>query len=214
MVMKKQSLGRQKIAIAKIPKKNHLQVTFSKRRAGLFKKASELCTLCGVEVAIIVFSPANKAFSFGHPEVESIMDRFLSRNPTPDSGTRQLLEAHRNANVRELNMQLTQLLNQLEVERKRGEELDKIRKVSQSQCWWEAPIEKLGLQELEQLKSAMEELKKNVTRQVNKILVDSTHQSPFLGHVGAYETKPKDLNLGSTMSPAYYAAALIVVIIE
>ncbi|KAF5746121.1 putative Triacylglycerol lipase 2 precursor [Tripterygium wilfordii] len=99
MVMKKQSLGRQKIAIAKIPKKNHLQVTFSKRRAGLFKKASELCTLCGVEIAIIVFSPANKAFSFGHPEVESIMDRFLSRNPTPDSGTHQLLEAYRNANM-------------------------------------------------------------------------------------------------------------------
>ncbi|KAF7127889.1 hypothetical protein RHSIM_Rhsim11G0149200 [Rhododendron simsii] len=50
---KKPSMGRQKIKIAKIEIKNHLQVTFSKRRSGLFKKASELCTLCGVEIAIL-----------------------------------------------------------------------------------------------------------------------------------------------------------------
>ncbi|KAK9286442.1 hypothetical protein L1049_014839 [Liquidambar formosana] len=74
---KKPSMGRQKIEITKIKIKNHLQVTFSKRRSGLFKKASELCTLCGVEIGIIVFSPAGKAFSFGHPNVESIVDRFL-----------------------------------------------------------------------------------------------------------------------------------------
>ncbi|KAJ7946210.1 Agamous-like MADS-box protein [Quillaja saponaria] len=125
MVMKKKSSsGRQKIPIEKIPNRSHLQVTFSKRRSGLFKKASELCTLCGVEIAIIVFSPAEKAFSFGHPEVESILDRYLTRNPPPRQESRahqQLVEAHRNANVHEQNMKLTQILNQLEIEKKRGE---------------------------------------------------------------------------------------------
>nr|GEV95430.1 agamous-like MADS-box protein AGL62 [Tanacetum cinerariifolium] len=33
------------------------QVTFSKRRKGLFKKASELCVLTGAKMAILVQSP-------------------------------------------------------------------------------------------------------------------------------------------------------------
>ncbi|CAN7020865.1 unnamed protein product, partial [Brassica rapa subsp. trilocularis] len=67
--LKQGSVGRQRIQIAKIEKESHRQVTFSKRRDGLFKKSSELCSLYAVEVAIIVYSPANKAFSFGHPNV-------------------------------------------------------------------------------------------------------------------------------------------------
>lgn len=197
MVNKKPSMGRQKIKIEKIPKKNHLQVTFSKRRAGLFKKASELCTLCGVDIAIVVFSPAHKAFSFGHPDVDSIMDRFLTRNPPPQSsGTHQLIEAHRNANVREHNMQLTQILNQLEAEKRHSETLNQMRKSSRSQCWWEAPVEELGLQELEQLRDALEELKKRLTKQTNKILIESSNSLPFLpvngtGQIGNFEIKPE-----------------------
>jgi len=90
-------------------KESNLQVTFSKRRSGLFKKASELSTLCGAEIAIIVFSPGNRVFSFGHPGVETVIDRYFTRNPPQNSGTMQLIEAHRNATVRELNMQLTQV---------------------------------------------------------------------------------------------------------
>lgn len=127
----RKSRGRQKVEMVKMPNESNLQVTFSKRRSGLFKKASELCTLCGAEIAIIVFSPGKKVFSFGHPCVEALIERFVTRNPPPSSGTLQLIEAHRNANVRELNAQLTQVLNQLEMERKRSEELNKLRKASQ-----------------------------------------------------------------------------------
>ncbi|KAM3282244.1 hypothetical protein P3S67_025889 [Capsicum chacoense] len=136
---KHSSMGRQQIKIAKIEVKNHLQVTFSKRRSGLFKKASELCTLYGVEIAIIVFSPAIKVFSFGHPNVESLIDRFLSRNNTNNNpianNSLQLVEAHRNANVCGLNLQITKILGDVEIEKKRGESLDQMRKTSQSQCW-------------------------------------------------------------------------------
>lgn len=218
MVKKKPSMGRQKIPIAKIPKKNHLQVTFSKRRSGLFKKASELCTLCGVEIAILVFSPAEKVFSFGHPDVESILDRYLTRNhlPAPDqSGAQQLVDAHRNANVRDLNARLTQVLNQLEAEKKLGESLHQMRKASQKQFWWEAPINELGLHELEQLKVSMEELKKNVAKQTNKIssiasASSTLYSSPALygvnqydhigGSAGFFESKPTGFvnNIAST----------------
>ncbi|XP_059294884.1 agamous-like MADS-box protein AGL62 [Lycium ferocissimum] len=70
---KKRSRGRQKIAMEKIGKKKSLQVTFSKRRTGLFKKAS---ALCGAQVAVIVESPAGKIFSFGNPSVHSVIHRY------------------------------------------------------------------------------------------------------------------------------------------
>lgn len=172
---KKSSLGRQKIPIEKIPKKSHLQVTFSKRRSGLFKKASELCTLCGVEIAIVVFSPADKAFSFGHPEVESLIDRYTIRNPPQhESSAHHLVEAHRNANVRELNMQLTDVVNQLEMEKKRGEDLDHVRKTRQRQFWWENPVDELGLHELLQMKVSIEELKKNVEKHASKFMLENS----------------------------------------
>ncbi|KAI8532585.1 hypothetical protein RHMOL_Rhmol11G0224900 [Rhododendron molle] len=202
---KKPSMGRQKIKIAKIEIKNHLQVTFSKRRSGLFKKASELCTLCGVEISIIVFSPAGKVFSFGHPNVDSIVDQFLSRNPPPNTTTRHLIDAHRNASVRDLNSQLTQVLNELEAEKKRGETLDHMRKLaSQRKYWWEKPVDELGLNELGQLRDSMEVLKKNVTNQTDKLFVEgNVNPSPFfsangIAMVDSAEIKPYQMNASST----------------
>ncbi|CAL5340539.1 unnamed protein product [Camellia sinensis] len=80
--MERKGKGRQKIAMTRMSNESNRMVTFSKRRSGLFKKASELCTLCGAEIAIIVFSPGKKAFSFGHPCVDTVVDCFLSRNST------------------------------------------------------------------------------------------------------------------------------------
>ncbi|XP_026396561.1 agamous-like MADS-box protein AGL61 [Papaver somniferum] len=110
-VTRKPSIGRQKIEIKRIEKEDARQVTFSKRRGGVFKKAHELSTLCGAEIAIIVFSPAGKPFSFTHPQ--NIIDRYLYGNshqadnmsPTP------LVTAHREAKIRELNREYTGALN-------------------------------------------------------------------------------------------------------
>lgn len=171
MMSKKTSLGRQKIAIAKIHNKNRLQVTFSKRRTGLFKKASELCTLCGVEIAILVFSPTNKVFSFGHPDVNSIIDRFLCSDQTSNKSTTamKMLESYsRNDNIRHLNMMLAQLYGQLEEERERGKKLDQFRKDRQQQ-WLGSSIDELKVNQLQQLKMALEELKKKVKMQMDSV---------------------------------------------
>ncbi|GJX14995.1 agamous-like MADS-box protein AGL62 [Tanacetum coccineum] len=72
---KKKSTGRKKIEIKKIEKNQSLQVTFSKRRTGLFKKASELCVLTGAQVAIFVNSPAGRMYVFGHPHVDALIER-------------------------------------------------------------------------------------------------------------------------------------------
>ncbi|ESQ29286.1 hypothetical protein EUTSA_v10023874mg [Eutrema salsugineum] len=44
-------MGCAKIVIKRLDHVNSRQVTFSKRRSGLFKKARELSTLCNAEVA-------------------------------------------------------------------------------------------------------------------------------------------------------------------
>jgi len=57
-------MGRGKIEIKRIDNASSRQVTFSKRRTGLFKKAQELSILCDSEVAVIVFSNTGKLFEF------------------------------------------------------------------------------------------------------------------------------------------------------
>nr|AAR17483.1 AGL15 [Glycine max]AAR17484.1 AGL15 [Glycine max] len=68
-------MGRGKIEIKRIDNASSRQVTFSKRRTGLFKKAQELSILCDAEVAVIVFSNTGKLFEFS----SSGMKRTLSR---------------------------------------------------------------------------------------------------------------------------------------
>lgn len=48
----------------RIENKISRQVTFSKRRSGLLKKAHEISVLCDAEVAVIVFSTVGKLFEY------------------------------------------------------------------------------------------------------------------------------------------------------
>ncbi|CAI9093176.1 OLC1v1028614C5 [Oldenlandia corymbosa var. corymbosa] len=57
-------MGRRKVEIKKIEDKNSRQVTFSKRRNGLMKKARELSVLCDVDVAVLIFSSRGKLYDF------------------------------------------------------------------------------------------------------------------------------------------------------
>ena len=105
-------------------------VTFSKRRNGLFKKANELAILCGAEIAIIVFSPGGKPFSFGHPSVHAITQRFLQDDggdggDSDGDGEEGRSEKHRRRRGEKLNKKLASLMEELEKERKKGAILDK-----------------------------------------------------------------------------------------
>ncbi|KAL9375862.1 hypothetical protein Peur_032741 [Populus x canadensis] len=57
-------MGRGKVVLERIENKISRQVTFSKRRNGLLKKAYELSLLCDAEVALIIFSSRGKLFEF------------------------------------------------------------------------------------------------------------------------------------------------------
>lgn len=63
-LLEQHSMGRGKIEIKKIENPTSRQVTFSKRRGGLMKKAHELSVLCDAEIAVIIFSSTGKLFEF------------------------------------------------------------------------------------------------------------------------------------------------------
>ncbi|GMH13539.1 hypothetical protein Nepgr_015380 [Nepenthes gracilis] len=66
---------RQKIEIKKIDKTTSRQVTFSKRRKGLFKKACELSILCDAELGLIIFSSTGKLFQYSSSRMTQIIQR-------------------------------------------------------------------------------------------------------------------------------------------
>ncbi|KAL6545872.1 hypothetical protein OROGR_009746 [Orobanche gracilis] len=147
--------GRQKITIEKIENETNRQVTFSKRRAGLFKKASELSTLCGVESAIVVFSPSEKAHSFGSPSVETITNRFLNQ-----TGNIQLLMAHGNPTTHhQRNQELTDLERRLELENRHKKEQNRMRKANQNQMGTTPNLCELSYKQLKELKKSLMSLK-------------------------------------------------------
>ncbi|KAI3452577.1 hypothetical protein Pfo_009241 [Paulownia fortunei] len=57
-------MGRRKLEIKRIDDKSARQVTFSKRRNGLMKKAKELSVLCDLDVGVIIYSCRGKLYHY------------------------------------------------------------------------------------------------------------------------------------------------------
>ncbi|TXG59923.1 hypothetical protein EZV62_014496 [Acer yangbiense] len=75
---KRKKMGRVKIQLKKIEEKRDRQISYSKRKDGLIKKAYELTTLCDVDVALIIFSSAGKLIIFdGKRRVEDTLKRYI-----------------------------------------------------------------------------------------------------------------------------------------
>ncbi|XP_057784707.1 MADS-box transcription factor 23-like isoform X2 [Salvia miltiorrhiza] len=76
-------MGRGKIEIKKIENVNSRQVTFSKRRGGLLKKANELAVLCDAQVAVIIFSGTGKLYEFASSCMDQILVRYNQNRGSP-----------------------------------------------------------------------------------------------------------------------------------
>nr|AGG68164.1 MADS-box transcription factor [Ananas comosus] len=69
-------MGRGRVELKRIENKINRQVTFSKRRNGLLKKAYELSVLCDAEVALIIFSSRGKLYEFGSVGTSKTLERY------------------------------------------------------------------------------------------------------------------------------------------
>lgn len=68
-------MGRGRVLLKQIEDKTSRQVTFSKRKNGLRKKAHEISVLCDAQVALIVFNANGKLYEY------SSESRFLFSPP-------------------------------------------------------------------------------------------------------------------------------------
>ena len=65
-------MGRKKISIQRISDERNRQVTFTKRKFGLMKKAYELSVLCDCEIAVIIFNSHNKLFQYASTDMDRV----------------------------------------------------------------------------------------------------------------------------------------------
>lgn len=70
-------MGRGKIEIKRIENPTNRQVTYSKRRNGIFKKAQELTVLCDAKVSLIMFSNTGKFHEYISPTTTYATDPSL-----------------------------------------------------------------------------------------------------------------------------------------
>ncbi|XP_029127526.1 MADS-box transcription factor 23 isoform X2 [Cajanus cajan] len=71
-------MGRGKIVIERIDNSTSRQVTFSKRRKGLIKKAKELAILCDAQVGLVIFSSTGKLYEYASTSMKSIIERYTT----------------------------------------------------------------------------------------------------------------------------------------
>lgn len=177
---------------------NAQQVSSSKQRSGPFKKASELCTICVVEPAEIIFSPGAKVLSSGHHTVEHVIN-MVRNGGKPDAATILEAEVHQERVLSDLEKQYSDLLEQLEAEKKRGEELKQLKKAGQVSSWFLTPVEELSFEELKIQIAAMEELRGKVLKNMEERLAQCSAPSVAANSGGASDFPPSLLPKGSTL---------------
>ncbi|XP_016513472.1 agamous-like MADS-box protein AGL62 [Nicotiana tabacum] len=143
---------RKSVHLAKIENQNNRQVTFSKRRNGVFKKANELDVMTD-----------SKPYSFGHPNVNEAIKKYVGeeRPPSPSSPgiDDKYVQMFRKVNSRELNTRLNSLQDQLNFALNLKSKLKQMnKKVESQQEWFKGPIEKMNYTEASMLKEGLEDL--------------------------------------------------------
>ncbi|CAJ2647402.1 MADS-box protein SVP-like [Trifolium pratense] len=132
-------MAREKIQIKKIENATARQVTFSKRRRGLVKKAEELSVLCDADVALIIFSSTGKLFEYSNLSMREILERhhLHSKNLAKMEEPSLELQLVENSNCTRLSKEISEKSHQLR--QMRGEDL-----------------EGLNVEELQQLERSLE----------------------------------------------------------
>ncbi|XP_047946270.1 MADS-box protein JOINTLESS-like isoform X2 [Salvia hispanica] len=148
---------RQKIQIKKIDNLTSRQVTFSKRRRGLFKKAQELATLCDAEIALIVFSATGRLYDYSTSSMMQIIQR-LKMHSEGSNRFRQILHNQEGGDYNgAASKELTSLT--LELKQLNGEEL-----------------QGLGMSELARLERVVESALGRVVKKKNDMLMSEINK--------------------------------------
>ncbi|GMI98352.1 SUPPRESSOR OF OVEREXPRESSION OF CO 1, AGAMOUS-like 20 [Hibiscus trionum] len=148
---------RGKTQMRRIENTTSRQVTFSKRRSGLLKKAFELSVLCDVEVALIIFSPRGKPYEFASSSMQETIERY--RKHTKDNRTKPTAE----------NNELLKI--EAEDIRKKIELLEASRRKLLGES-----LGSCSLEELRQIEQQLERSLSSIRARKNKVFKDQIQQ--------------------------------------
>nr|AGH39929.1 MADS domain protein [Leptopyrum fumarioides] len=130
-------MGRGKIEIKRIENSTNRQVTYSKRRAGIVKKAKELTVLCDAQVSLLMVSSTDKLHEYVSPTTthKTVYDKYQQ-----ESGS-DLWQPHYEKMQGTLK-KLKETNNKLrkEIRQRNGEDLDELS--FQQLCGLEQNMEK------------------------------------------------------------------------
>jgi len=150
-------MGRGKVQLKRIENKINRQVTFSKRRNGLLKKANEISVLCDAEVAVIVFSPKGKLYEYA---TDDRMDKILERYECYSYAEKALISAEPESEV-----------NWCHEYRKLKAKIGTIQKCHKHLMGED--LESLNLKELQQLEQQLESSLKHIRSRKSHLMVES-----------------------------------------
>ncbi|KAL6983130.1 hypothetical protein U1Q18_016524 [Sarracenia purpurea var. burkii] len=115
-------MAKERIKIKKIDNMTARQVTFAKRRRGLFKKAEELAVLCDSDVALIIFSATGKLFQYASSSMNDVLGKYNLHASNIDKIDQPSLELQlENGNRISLSKEISERTKQLR--QMRGEDI-------------------------------------------------------------------------------------------
>ncbi|CAN6207681.1 unnamed protein product [Urochloa humidicola] len=194
----KKTKGKQVIEIRRIENKERRQVTFSKRKAGVLKKLSELHLLCGAHAAVIIFSKKQDAsclpaleggeaaagkpsgggnvFAMGTPSVDHVLRRFapLPGDECPPAPERAAAEAIVKLTEETKARVAAEAARMSAV----GAKVLEVVPAGRERFWWEADVAALGEAELPEFARALQRLRDYVRRHADKLQLQPPSAAP------------------------------------
>ncbi|CAN8291513.1 unnamed protein product [Cochlearia groenlandica] len=151
-------MGRGKVEMKRIENTINRQVTFSKRRNGLLKKANEISVLCDAEVALLVFSHKGKLFEYSS---ESCMEKVLERYERYSYAERQIKSPDSHVINTNWSMEYSRLKSKIELlERNQRHYMGE-------------DLESMKLKELQNLEQQLDTALKNIRSKKNQLMYES-----------------------------------------
>ncbi|XP_055809221.1 MADS-box protein SOC1-like isoform X2 [Solanum dulcamara] len=156
---------RGKTEMRRIENATSRQVTFSKRRNGLLKKAFELSVLCDAQVGLIIFSPRAKLYEFSTSSMQEIIKRY-QRHTKDVQGEKPSAEQNNMQNLNNDTKSLMKKIELLETSKRKllGESLEScsLEELQQIEHQLERSVNIIRARKMEVFREHIERLKENV----------------------------------------------------
>ncbi|XP_066381064.1 MADS-box transcription factor 55-like isoform X2 [Miscanthus floridulus] len=176
-------MARERREIRRIENTAARQVTYSKRRRGLFKKAEELAVLCDADVALVVFSATGKLSQFASSSMNDIIDKYSTHSKNLGKSHQQPpidlnVEQSKYTGLNEQLAEATHGLRQM-----RGEDLEglSVEELHQMERKLEAGLhrvlstkDQLFTQQISELQQKLEDENRRLKEQMPQVLTAGT----------------------------------------